>query len=253
MNRDQLVDAWLREEQVAHVHGWDFSHIHGRYDEERDLPWSYEEVLRSYLTPEARLLDVDTGGAEFLLSLDHPHGKTAATEGYPPNVRLCDERLLPLGIDFRETDAAVSLPFTSGSFDVVANRHGDVNEGEVARVLAPCGVFVTEQVGAENDRELVRMLLGDVPLPFPGQYLNAATKRLDSCGLEVVDGREAFRPIRFYDVGALVWFAHVIEWEFPGFSVRGCLDQLFACQEILDRDGVIEGTIHRYLVVARKA
>jgi len=35
--------------------------------------------------------------------------------------------------------------------------------------------------------------------------------------------------------------------------VRGCLDQLFACQEVLDRDGVIEGTIHRYLVVARKA
>ena len=148
MNRDQLVDAWLREEQVAHVHGWDFSHINERYDEERDLPWSYEEVLRSYLTPEARLLDVDTGGAEFLLSLGHPHRRTAATEGYPPNVRLCDERLLPLGVDFKEADAAVSLPFTSGSFDVVANRHGDVNEGEVARVLAPGGAFLSDVFNA---------------------------------------------------------------------------------------------------------
>ena len=35
-----------------------------------------------------RLLDMDTGGGEFLLSLGHPFERTAATEGYPPNVEL---------------------------------------------------------------------------------------------------------------------------------------------------------------------
>ena len=31
-------------------------------------------------------MDYDTGGAEFLLSLNHPYDKTAVTEGYKPNV-----------------------------------------------------------------------------------------------------------------------------------------------------------------------
>ena len=28
----------LKEERIAHIHGWDFSHIDGRYEEEGDLP-----------------------------------------------------------------------------------------------------------------------------------------------------------------------------------------------------------------------
>ena len=48
-----------------------------------------------------KLLDMETGG-EFLLSLRHPNNNTAAIEAYPPNVKLCKEVLLPLGIDFKE-------------------------------------------------------------------------------------------------------------------------------------------------------
>lgn len=56
----------------------------------------------------------------------------------------------------------------------------------------------------------------------------------------------------FFDVGALVWFARIIEWEFPGFSVDSCLDRLLNAQRILERNGCIEGRIHRFLLVARK-
>lgn len=63
---------------------------------------------------------------------------------------------------------------------------------------------------------------------------------------------EAYRPIRFYDVGAFVWFAHIIEWEFPGFSVDRCFFQLLKLRKMIDTMGKIEGTIHRYLIVARK-
>lgn len=31
------------------IYGWDFSHIHGRYEEENDLPWDYEKIARPYL------------------------------------------------------------------------------------------------------------------------------------------------------------------------------------------------------------
>ena len=61
-----------------------------------------------------------------------------------------------------------------------------------------------------------------------------------------------FCPIQFYDVGALVWFARIIEWEFPGFSVERCRENLLRAQQILDRTGVIEGRIHRFLLVSAK-
>ena len=70
--------------------------------------------------------------------------------------------------------------------------------------------------------------------------------------MRVLRGEEAFRPIRFWDVGALVWFARVLPWEFPGFSVETCREQLYHAQQILEQNGVIEGTIHRYLLVAQK-
>lgn len=80
MTSEALKQKWLKEESAAQIHGWDFSHIHGRYEEEQDLPWDYETVVRQYLTPDTELLDFDTGGGEFLLSLNHPHHKITATE-----------------------------------------------------------------------------------------------------------------------------------------------------------------------------
>jgi len=126
MNPENVISAWKREETAAHIHGWDFSHIHGRYEEEADLPWEYAAIVRRYLNDGLRILDYDTGGGEFLLSLHHPYDQTAATEGYPPNVKLCRDTLLPLGIDFRECHDPAHIPFPDGSFDRILNRHGDL-------------------------------------------------------------------------------------------------------------------------------
>jgi hypothetical protein len=75
---------------------------------------------------------------------------------------------------------------------------------------------------------------------------------LKELGFEIIECGEARRPIRFYDVGALVWFAWIIEWEFPDFSVDTCLDRLYEAQRIIEEKGVIEGRIHRFYIVARK-
>ncbi len=252
MTTAERMQLWKAEEEAAHIHGWDFSHIEGRYMEEDDLPWDYREVILRHLTPEMRLLDIDTGGGEFLLSLNHPYENTAATENYPPNVELCSETLTPLGIDFRAGDGKRVLPFADNSFDMVINRHGDFNPAEIYRVLKPGGLFITQQVGAENDRELVELLCGPAELPFPDQYLCITAERFSQTGFEILEGQECFRPIRFYDVGALVWFARIIEWEFPGFSVDRCMDQLMLVQQLLDEQGAIAGRIHRFLLVCQK-
>ena len=252
MNTNELIKRWKAEESIAHIHGWDFSHIDGRYAEEEDLPWDYRETILRYLNRSMRILDIDTGGGEFLLSLNHPYENTAATEGYPPNVELCKQVLLPLGIDFRPGDGTKELPFGNGSFDIVINRHGDFNAADIHRILKSGGLFITQQVGAENDRELVELLCGETELPFPEKYLDITSRKFRDAGFELLDAQECFRPIKFFDVGALVWFARIIEWEFPNFSVETCVDRLLKAQLILEQNCCIEGKIHRFLLVSQK-
>ena len=252
MNQETLIQEWLHEEEIAHIHGWDFSHIDGRH-EESPLPWSYKEIIQNHLQPDMRLLDMDTGGGEFLLSLKHPYENTAAIEAYPPNVQLCKEILLPLGVDFREASADGPLPFEDASFDLVLNRHGSFCAEEIGRVLKPGGLFITQQVGADNDRELVHALYdAPPPLPYPGQRLTVIQNQFEQAGFRILDGREAFLPIRFFDVGALVWFARIIQWEFPGFSVERNLSRLLALQKEIDAGRAIEASIHRILMTAQK-
>ena len=252
MAPEELRMIWEKEESTAQIKGWDFSHIRGRYEEENTLPWDYETIIQELLRDEMKLLDYDTGGGEFLLSLRHPYGNTAATEGYPPNVQLCRERLLPLGIDLRECADASHVPFDDDSFDIILNRHGDLNPSEIRRMLKPGGFFVTQQVGSENDRGLVDAVLPEAEKPFPHNNLKEQREAFEKAGFDILRGEEAFCPIRFFDAGAFVWFARIIEWEFPGFSVEKCFDRLLQLQKTLETDGIIEGTTHRFLIVARK-
>lgn len=252
MTQDHRIALWKEEEAIAHIHGWDFSHIEGRYTEPDSLPWDYRQTILRYLSQDMKLLDIDTGGGEFLLSLNHPPENTAATENYPPNVALCKEVLLPLGIAFRPGAGKGKLPFSDSRFDMVIDRHGDFNAAEIYRVLKPGGLFITQQVGAENDRELVELLCGNTPIPFPEQYLSITSGKFRDAGFQILTEAECFRPIRFFDVGALVWFARIIRWEFPDFAVDTHLEELLKAQKILEEKGYLEGMIHRFLLVAEK-
>ena len=154
MTVEQRKESWKREEEIARIHGWDFSHIHGRYTEEDDLPWDFGKIIQKYRNDSMKLLDMETGGGEFLLTFRHPYENTAAIEGYPPNVELCKKVLLPLGIAFKAADGGDKLPFSDQSFDIVTNRHGDYDAEELQLVLNSEGFFLTQQLGDENDLEL---------------------------------------------------------------------------------------------------
>lgn len=248
-----LFDHIKSEEACAKIHGWDFSHIHGRYEEENDLPWDYKAEILARLTPDMAILDIDTGGGEFLLSLNHPHENTYAMEGYPPNAELCKNTLAPLGIHFKAGNAD-QIPFEDESFDMVINRHGDFDAEEISRVLKKGGVFITQQVGAYNDRELVNLLQNEnAPVPFPEQTLERAKKKFLEAGFSILDAREHFGCIRFFEIGALVWFARIIEWEFVGFSVDQYLPQIESAQRQIEKDGSVSGRTHRFFLVCQKA
>lgn len=62
MKTEELRKIWKAEEALAHIHGWDFSHIDSRYREEGSLPWDYRKIILSHLGDRDYLLDMDTGG-----------------------------------------------------------------------------------------------------------------------------------------------------------------------------------------------
>jgi hypothetical protein len=75
---------------------------------------------------------------------------------------------------------------------------------------------------------------------------------LESEGFKVIKQYESFPRIRFYDIGALVFFARIIEWEFPNFTVERCFDKLNKLQQDLEKEGYVESIEHRFFIEATK-
>ncbi|WP_242865989.1 hypothetical protein [Desnuesiella massiliensis] len=48
-----------------------------------------------------------------------------------------------------------------------------------------------------------------------------------------------------------MYYAKIIQWEFPGFSVETCFDELCKLQKELINKPYIESYEHRLIVVAR--
>ena len=253
MNKLELKKYWKSEEKIAHMRGWDFSYIKDRFKSYEDnLSWNYENIVKSYLKPEAKILDIDTGGGEILLSFHHPYHLTTVTEGFAPNVKLCEETLGARGIRVREVTNYGDMPFEDNEFDIIINRHGAYDVNELYRILKSGGVFITQQVGEENERELIEFLLPESRKQFTGMNLQSQKALFQKAGFKIRMEKEEMKPIEFYDVGALVWFARIIQWEFVDFSVEQCFERLLEAQRIVERDGCIKGNVHRYLIVAQK-
>lgn len=250
MNREQLKN-YLKSEENQVFQGWDFSYINGRWDDEH-IPWDYKRILLSYLRTEHKLLDMGTGGGEFLLTLNHPFCNTAITESYPPNVAICQEKLQPLGITARQVFNDSMLPFKDSSFDIIINRHASFDIGEINRILKTGGYFITQQVGSKNNADLSRKISDNYKSLYPYNDLKHNVEAFESNGFGIIRSEESFTPIRFYDTGALVYFAKIIEWEFPNFSVDTCFENLCKIDKEINETGYIEGTEHRFLIVAKK-
>jgi hypothetical protein len=237
-----LKETWLAEEKSA-FKGWDFSYLEGRIIEE-ELPWDYKSIVSEYLDKNHKLLDMGTGGGEFLLSLNHPHRNTYITEAYLPNYNLCVETLEPLGITVSKVDNE-RIPYDDSMFDMVINRHS-------SRVLKNCGMFITQQVGGEDLRSLSIFLTDDFEPLYPNHNLSHSVSFLEDAGFTILHKEECFPKMLFKDVGAIVYLAKIIEWSFPGFTVGKCLDKLLSLQKPMAEKGCIETLQHRFFIVGKK-
>jgi hypothetical protein len=122
----------------------------------------------------------------------------------------------------------------------------------VDRVLKHGGYFITQQVGGKNFNEFAEMLNENFVLESPTHTLENYTNTLQHLGFKILQTDESKYSVKFYDVAALVFYAKVIVWEFPKFSVKTQFDKLLSCQQEIDKKGYLEGTGHRFIIVAQK-
>lgn len=251
MDYNQQKESWLAEERQV-FKGWDFSYIANRI-KEQSLPWDYRyHVIQAMKTADT-MLDMGTGGGEFLLSLKPTPGATYATESYQPNIEIAKTALAPHGIALHPIENDSELPFLDSFFDLIINRHESFCAKEVFRVLRPGGTFITQQVGGENNKELSCYLLGEYPSIVDANFnLKFTAEELIKRGFQVANQQEFFPYVKFFDLGALVYLAKIIEWEFPGFSVEQCFERLCQLQNQMDEKGYVESREHRFFIIAVK-
>jgi SAM-dependent methyltransferase len=246
----ELKNYWMEEEKKS-FKGWDFTYIHDRTEADL-LHWDYSSVIKRYMKNNYKLLDMGTGGGEFLLTLNHPYRLTAVTEGFSPNYKLCREKLLPLGIDVKFIEDDSKLPFEDEKFDIIINRHESYDIHEVYRILKAGGIFITQQVGGENDKELIKILAEENYNSFADHTLENNINKVKKKAFKIIFQAEDFTKSRFFDAGAIVYFAKIINFEFPEFSVEKCINELYDIHEICLKKGFFECTQHRFLIAVQK-
>jgi SAM-dependent methyltransferase len=251
MNQNELIKIWKSEEQ-QHFSGWDFPYLNSRMIEE-EHPWSYSSRAAELMRNSSSVVDMGTGGGERFLQLrEYWPVRVVATEEYPPNFKLATERLSPFGVrvlDVRLTEDD-PMPFKNNEFGLVLNRHSAFNCNEVARILAPGGTFLTQQVHGLWAYDLLAIF--DAKPQWPESSPERYVPRLKAAGLTIVDTQEWSGHLSFSDVGAIVYYLKAVPWLVPGFSVETHLEYLFALQRRLESGEGLAFAAWKYLIEACK-
>ena len=245
-------DKQVAEGLTLPFSGWDFSPIAARW-RTGNPPWDYAALLRERIRFASSMVDLGTGGGEYLASLAPLPRTSFATEGYPPNVAIAQKRLAPLGVRMLPIGPDLRIDLPDNSIDLVASRHEDFSGSEVFRILGPGGWFITQQVGIRNNVELSEKF--GVPTDQPTNNVSSAAglaEEIAAEGFVIQDKAEATYSNEFLDIGAVVYYLRAIPWEAPGFSVDGHHEQLKEIHQEIQRAGSLRVTAHRLLVIAQR-
>jgi len=255
MNTPRTFDEIVTEAEKQLFTGWNFSYLEGRYHQDR-VSWDLRQILLDHIRKVESMLDMGTGGGEFLSTFAPLPKKTFATEAYAPNVPVAKEKLGPLGAKVFRIQSDELLPFENEQFELIMNRHESFSAKEVYRILKSPGTFITQQVGNRNNLELNELLqkktLGRIEYEYQKWNQESASRFLKGAGFELIESKDEFPETRFYDVGAVVYYLKAIPWQIPDFSVDRYRKQLKDIHETIQRDGSLKTTAHRFYVIAVK-
>lgn len=250
MTRDELTRLCQSVEERS---GWDFSRVRDRRD---PVPWEYHDVVRGYLKPDHRVLDVGTGGGERFLRLAPYFGRGLGTDISEEMIATARANTTPdlAGtVDFRVMPAE-NLELDDESFDVVLNRHANLCPAEIFRVLRPGGRFITQQVGDRNT-ELICRVFGCTP---GGEYgasrwddVPAVREELRALGCEIEVWAEYDVRYWFLDLESFAFWLKAIPMPEDFEPDRHWEQVARIVTASATPDGILSNE-HRLLLVARK-
>lgn len=138
------------------------------------------------------------------------------------------------------------IPFADAAFDLIMNRHESYHAAEVTRVLAPGGLFLTQQVDGRDAQELRDWFGGEVS--YPDVILEKHRVAAAAVGLLAESTDEWSGQMRFADAAALVEYLAMVPWTVPAFRV----DEQSETLTRLDARRPIVVTQGRFRMTARK-
>jgi SAM-dependent methyltransferase len=238
---------------VGEREGWDFSRVR---DAREPVPWDYLDVVRRYLQPTDRVLDVGTGGGEKLLSLAACFDSAVGVDASPEMIETArkNKAAAPTEKVSFEVMRGEALRFPDGAFDVVLNRHCTVDVRETFRVLRPGGYFVTQQVGARNTQNICSLFGCGVGGEYEAelfQELPALAGAFRQLGCRVVCVAEYDVRYWFLDVESLLFWFRAIPMPEDFDIETHCRQVAHVITEFSTPQG-IETNEHRELLVVQR-
>ena len=195
------------------LEGWDFSRIS---TDREPIPWDYPSVVRSYLKPTDRVLDIGTGGGEIFLSLAPNIGKGIGIDNNPAMIETAkgnQSRLAARNIEFIEMNGN-NLNFEANAFNVVLLRHLRVYVGEILRVLQPDGYFITQMVGKRSSKNFLEAF-GWTSDSFGSDWwqpVGELAEQFQEKGCRIVAQGEYDVRYWFKDIASLMFWMMSIPW-----------------------------------------
>jgi len=239
-------------ERARRFSGWNFDDVgvtplEPQFPNGLATPWDYVATAREEASRAARVIDLGTGGGEVYSRIALP-GETRfiASEEWHINAPVARDRLAPLAVDVVRASSEIT-PWAEASFDVVLSRHEAIVPEEIIRILRPGGVFVTQQVGKEQWRELESFFPNRTV--FPDHFVEYR-RAFEAAGLAVTAHYHTWHAA-YATLGDIAYMLLVAPWEVPGFDPVRDIDRLLALEDAHGGDQGIVMTLCRYLMVAR--
>ncbi len=242
--------------QTAHANGeldgWDFSRVHM---ERAPVLWDYVDVVRSYLKPTDRVLDIGTGGGEIFFSLAPFFGQGIGIDHDPTMVEAAQRNKSAMSIDniSLKSMEGNDLRFDANEFDVVLLRHLRVYVGEIVRVLRPGGYFITQTVGKRSSLNFLDAF-GWTPDSFGPDWWQSVAELADQFRMQdfyVIALAEYDVPCWFKDVKSFMLWFMAVPWPEP-IELDNHWQNINQILETCQTERGIETHEHRGLLIVQK-
>ncbi len=203
----QIVDA------NGELDGWNFSRVRAGRD---PVQWDYVDVVRQYIKPSDRVLDIGTGGGEIFFSLAPYFGEGVGIDQNPAMIETARRNLAALAVDtisLMEMDGS-DLRLDANEFDVVLLRHLRVYASEIVRVLRPGGYFIAQMVGQRSSLNILKAF-GWQPSSFGAdwwQTVSDLAEQFALLGCQVITQAEYDVPCWFQDLESFMFWLMSVPW-----------------------------------------